>query len=377
MPNAPWSVVPSRGIRPMSIVGSTFNIQASQSPLSVYPIQTIRGYQAGLESLCFSPDGSLLATTDSFTIRLLQRETANNYSLQQIIPVPATTLAFSPDGHSLAYILFNGALHIWSIDQEQYFELVASEDHATSVAFASTEPRMIVGTQAGVIQLWESTTWTRLASFSVADEAVEAPSPISHLAFTSDSNHLVCSCSDRIIMVHLLSAEFEEPHQQSGGGIALVSLVSAVMEPGRNPLGFCISSDRQSLAISGYADARVWILDLPTLALRDILQLPDNDQLLVALAFSPAGRWLAGATYEGWVWIWQVSSRNLVTRFPAHTEGQTIDSEVTAIKSLCWTPDGRFLLTGGALAATFYDTEYRCFSGPNDYTVKVWLVETH
>ncbi len=361
----------------MSTVEGTSSLQATPPPFSVHPLQTIRGYEAGLKSLCFSPDGSLLATTDTFTLRFLRRETDGYYSLQRIIPVPATTLAFSSDGQLLACTLFDGRLHVWSSDGVQHADLLVRHDQATSVAFDSTGQTLAVGTQAGAILLFDRTTWTPLGSFSGADGDTDTPSPIQHLSFTQNNNHLIFSCGDRITTVSLIRNEpgslFEPPEI----GDVAIPLASAVMEPGTAPLALSVSPDRQSLAVSGYADACVWLLSLPTLTLIDTLRLPDNDQLLVALAFSPGGRWLAGGTYEGWVRIWEVSNRQVIMSFPAHTEGQTLDSELAAIGSICWTPDGRFLVTGGALGATFYDPERRCFSGPNDYTVKVWRVESH
>jgi WD40 repeat protein len=67
--------------------------------------------------------------------------------------------------------------------------------------------------------------------------------------------------------------------------------------------------------------------------------LPDGVGTITALAFSPAGQHLAGASANGWLLVWNVATGQMVLcRRLAHTP----------LLSVTWSRNGRCLLLGGA-----------------------------
>ena len=60
--------------------------------------------------------------------------------------------------------------------------------------------------------------------------------------------------------------------------------------------------------------------------------------LVLKLAYSPDGRFLAAGTVQGEVAFWDTTTGNLVALSPAHSG---------AIWAICFTPDGRSLVSAG------------------------------
>src|SRR6266852_1170348 len=76
--------------------------------------------------------------------------------------------------------------------------------------------------------------------------------------------------------------------------------------------------------------------------------------------FSPDGRFLATAGAAGTVWIWELSSRQIVGSLAAHPEGPDYreNAQEWALGDIDWSSDGRYLVS----------------CGRDPYTVKLWKV---
>jgi WD40 repeat protein len=145
-------------------------------PVNAPPVQLGGGQQARVNSLAFSPDGTLLAAgSDDGTIALARvtltgtRVTAA--PLQQIgdLLSPVDAVAFSPDGRVLATGSANGAVELWDVSAPSHPQHLATLTGLTqaviSVAFSSSGVgALAVSAADGTIRLW-----------SVADPADPAP----------------------------------------------------------------------------------------------------------------------------------------------------------------------------------------------------------
>src|SRR5947209_13486174 len=102
----------------------------------IEPVTVLQGHTAGLTSIRFAPDGTLLASADGRTIRLWQRASDGTWELQRVLEVPAETLAFSPNGQALAFSERFGGVQVWSRQGRRMAELLGQEQEGLDVAFS-------------------------------------------------------------------------------------------------------------------------------------------------------------------------------------------------------------------------------------------------
>jgi len=74
-----------------------------------------------------------------------------------------------------------------------------------------------------------------------------------------------------------------------------------------------------------------------------------HKQSVDSVCFSPDGRFLATGGTAGMVWIWEVARRQIVASFAAHTEGPDYrkNDQEWALGDIDWSSDGRYLITCG------------------------------
>lgn len=86
------------------------------------------------------------------------------------------------------------------------------------------------------------------------------------------------------------------------------------------------------------AKGRVYLWDLRSGSLIQILSLGDDDDIATCLAFHPQGLFLAVALYYETIQLWRLTDGQLVQRLSPE--------EWSAYKSLAFSPDGQFLASG-------------------------------
>src|SRR5205085_9097091 len=98
-----------------------------------------------------------------------------------------------------------------------------------------------------------------------------------------------------------------------------------------------VTPDGRTLAVGGANDPTVWLWDLTTGRARRAL--PGPPPGVRALAFSPDGRLLAGAGWDGSLRLWELGARRELRRLTGHRLG---------VPAVAFTPDGRRLVSAGA-----------------------------
>jgi len=302
-------------------------------------IATLEGHTGIVVSVSFSPDGTLLASTDivfdenddllSSTVKLWDVKTKENIATFEVGARDATTfeaydewfvlsswfgnpsISFSPDGALLALTSIDGIVELWDVTTKENIRLFDKTTWITNLSF-SPDGRLLAYTGVQGAGVWSLRSQEHI-------ETLSQESAISVL-FSPDGRRLSYRTFEG---THLWSVESREHIETLSQEAALVSF----------------SPDGALLTYT--AGDSVKFYDMETKGTTTTLILPEWDlEDLVALSFSPDGGMLMLASVYG-VTLWDVNSGADL----AHLE----DISDLSFASASFSPDGTLLATMGYL----------------------------
>jgi WD40 repeat protein/serine/threonine protein kinase len=351
-------------------------------------VKTLSGHEAYVYSVAFRPPGGryLASASADRTIRVWDLPTG-----QTVFSRPAQkgefsgmacAVAFSPDGRLLVAGGEDGIVTVWdAADGREVCRLPEKHEYAAEcVAFSPDSGLLATGSWGGVLRIYDARTWQLLHRIHGHSYRVAA------VLFRPDGRWLVSAGYDRTVKIW--DAATGERLHILRGHTGIVS-------------GLAFSRDSRRLFSSGGEDKAVKIWD--PLAEREILTLRGHAFICQCLAASSDGLRLASAGTDGTIRIWDAT----VLQENKGLEALTLrhDHEVW---SVAYSPDGRYLASAtweggivqlrdartGALLHTLIPSEdvsrgYRvAFSPDSKYLaatavsqdwhaiVKVWETET-
>ena len=121
-------------------------------------IATLKEHTAGITSVAFSSDGSTLAAgLWDRTMKLWDVATRQNIATLKGHTGPVTSVAFSSDGSTLATTgLWDRTVKLWNIATLVNFVTLGHGNPVRSVAFSSDDTTLASGTEAGTVELWDT-----------------------------------------------------------------------------------------------------------------------------------------------------------------------------------------------------------------------------
>jgi WD40 repeat protein len=324
-----------------------------------------------LVNVAISTDGTLVASVDTQQLQIWRRQGPELLPLWQTPVTSPWTLAFSPQGHTLA--VTDGA-HIHLFDAATSRPLHTLSGHGGQVWALAFDPTgtLLASGSDDQISLWQVSTgqlWRTWQSAAAVD------SPVLAATFSQDGRFLASgdgrgevrlwdcqtyqclgipsSHQGPVRSLALLPPHATDsgcPWVASGDDSGTVRLWqgspqtdSVILNHPATITALAFSPDRQWLA-SGDAGGTLHLWHLPQKQIQ--ASLSGHEGRVLAIAFSPAHPWLATSSSDYAIRLWQLDQP---------TPQITLRGHQGWVWAIAFSPDGRWLA-----------------SGADDHTVKVW-----
>jgi WD40 repeat protein len=337
------------------------------------PVILLNSHADQVQTLAFSPDGKYLACADSdFDIHLwtdpmkgVRGPVLRGHNDE------VRCLAFSPDGAKLASAGLDRVIHVWDVREGK---LIAGPNlkGRHTVAFIPGTTGRLASSGAPQVRVWDVDSGEEVAPTNLCPAHTVAASPDGKWLAVGGTDHFtqlwnatdgslaasleatkppigsVSFSADSKFLTHTSPADGLVWIWNCARGAAELILIEAA--DGCTLEGVAFHPDGKRIAAGGIdylstgeRDGAVCVWDMPT---RD--KLFTIDVGVYALAFDPAGKYLAGAGMDDAVYLWDVDSQETVFVLGGH---------IDKIHTVAFTPDGSYLVSGG-----------------DDSTVRVWDV---
>ncbi len=376
----------------------------------------LRGHEAPVELLAFSPDGHRLASGDGGgTVRIWDVATAAETAVLGGQGAAICQLAFSPDGTRLAAATRNDTLRLLDTAAGREVAALPAETARDSALVFSPDGRRLATTRREVIDLWDGHTGQALG------ELRGHTTPVGVLAFSPDGTRLVSAAgypdvSPRLWDLAARRGDVLEGHKNSvhalafspdGRGVASASqdktvilwdavtrrpaavlrghaasvegvyfspngayVISAsadhtlrlwaarggellaVLQGHNGPVYQVALSADGSLLASSSGDGTVRLWDVEALARNTVLR--GHESFVYDVAFSPDGEHVASAAWDGTVRLWEATTGRQAEPLVHSTQ-----RDERPVLSVAFSPDGKQLA-----------------SVARDFRIRLWDVAT-
>jgi len=273
---------------------------------------TLRGHQDAVQSLAFSPDGTTLASASlDSTVRVWHAATGQvRTTLNHSDRVWA--VAFSPDGDTLASGVADQTVTLWHLPTGKPRSKLRGPDEIRCVAFSPDGKTLASAGAAGSLLLWNLSTGD-------VQMNLQQPKTVRSLAFSPDGKTLatITTYGDGKVWDVATGKEQATFRGHRWGSFAVA-----------------FSPDGKTLASAGSQSVK--LLDPNTGQERTSLS--GQTSYVNALAFSPNGELVALGSLNGDVTLWN----------PATGQTRTYGHAVGPVLAVTFSPDGKILASAGA-----------------------------
>ena len=326
---------------------------------------SLRGHDAAVTALAFSPDGKILAV-GSWENRIILWRTTCGPSLARRITaheVQTESVAFSPDGKLLASGGLDGKIMLWNTETAQRIgEPLGSKIGGVNSLTFSPDGKILASGGDRSVLLWDVSTRTPLC-----DPLVGHRETVTDVAFSPDGKTLISSSLDGTIILWDVATRRSRGQTEIAGTDGIWDVV--------------VSPDGKTIALApNWDDVVVW-----NVVTAEVQRFVGHSNKVEHVAISPDGKILASSSTDESVILWDLETGHRLARLVGgrgslafspdgstlascsrdlqavvlwdvkakQTLGMPLTGQFTAINKLAFRPDGKMLASGAADGSVF------------------------
>jgi len=308
-------------VRPVQLTPTEMPLDNMWVPIKQY---TLTGHTDRVSSVAFSPDGSTLAS-GSLNGEIILWDPKKGEMLHTLAghTTGINSVTFSPDGSTLASGAWDTEIILWDVKSREILHtLTGHTGEINSLAFSPDGSTLASGAWDTEIIMWDVKSGKKVLRFAGHTSGIHS------VAFSPDGSTLASGSYDSTVI--LWDATSGQKKQTLAGHIGSVYDVA-------------FSPDGSTLA-SGSRDKTIILWDARSG--EKLRTLTGHTVSVTSVAFSPDGSTLASGSLDNTVILWDVKSGQIL---------HTLTGHKSSVFSVAFSPDGSTLA-----------------SGSDDDTVRLW-----